>query len=107
MLDADFLSFSEGGEKRMKFKNGTTEMNARRMSDEEANLFSLQLRSEAFFCSSFSIFFLRVRTKNSRGNQSTWTWSGKKITMEKLLSMEQIMFMKLADQSGALVEALC
>lgn len=77
------------------------------MSDEEANLFSLQLRSEAFFCSSFSIFFHRVRTKNSRGNQSTWTWSGKKITMEKLLSMEQIMFMKLADQSGALAEALC
>lgn len=28
MPDADFLSLGEGGEKRMKFKNGTTEMNA-------------------------------------------------------------------------------
>lgn len=53
----------------MKFKNGTSEMNAKKgMSDEaepESRIyFPLRLKSFAFFCSSFSELFFLFRQKN-------------------------------------------
>lgn len=63
----------------MKFKNGTAEMNDGGMGAQGGKVEFIFLSQ----CSSFSIFFRRVR--NKRVNQSTWPWtsSAKKITMEK------------------------